>query len=1724
MRMPCAIFTKNIDGTQENCYSLYIINRKIRSIFYPAAGQVLRKRRKDMRRGKSGKRIGFHILSILALVLAFCLPVSAGVQEGKGEYEIYPTPQNVEYGTGTVTLTDKVNVTTGDAIDSYTKTRIDATLEVLGLKKNTSAVTGNTNLIVGVYNSKDAADTWGASHGVDASIYEKYDAYTLWIQGNDIVVLGKNTDAAYYGVTTLKRIFEQLEGKTVKTLTVKDYAEVEFRGFIEGYYGNPWSHEDRVDLMKFGGEIKMNQYVYAPKDDPLHNARWRDLYDEEGLKKVSELAQAGNESKCFYVYALHPFMNNAINLSDSTYDAEVAVLKAKFRQVIEAGVRQIAILEDDAAGETADRVARLLNDMNAWLHELKKEYPDLKTDILYCPTCYMATSDSKLNAINKKVTKEIHFVMTGGKIWGEVSSSFADNFYKGLANDGTGRYPYMWVNWPCNDNTKTSQIMGGHNYILHTGVDGKKYEGVILNPIQESESSKVAIFTAADFCWQTWDAASEGDQAWEDAFKYIDHMTAIESKESQALKETAKHMITQGPSQTTAGKQTQFDESVELSPKITAFRQKMNAGTLTEEDTAEMRTELQKIADAAEYYLESGTNRRMASQMIPFLGCLHDVTQAGAYLMDSISEMVSDNKGDLWGGYAEAQALYEKSQTYGFAYYGQGTIYAEAGRKYITPFVADVLKYVAEEVKEVVNPEAAPLTKYTGTYSRTSGWKVYQGTEENMTDGDDATSVWYQTVNNASAAGDYIQLDLGTERQVGRVRVLVGQSGNSEDKWVKYHLKYSVDGKTWTDKDSFTGAGSGMDTYEVNLKGASARYLRVENDQAISKWVKFSEFSAYSPAEGVPEGKMDYTNIENADWDVEYGEASSRVAPKTGAVLQPGEYIGLKLSRIRAVNGITVTGTGTEKLTLEKSMNQSEWMTKDEAGAARYIRLMNKTDAAVNFDLESFVVTSDEIPPMDLEATTIGGENNGEDARLLKTTRNWMDGNLSTKAKYCSFPAKDGYVTYDLGQEITLRSVKIYVLDTAIDYPRDAILQASMDNQNWTDLITIGDGVENTGDANTKPVENDCGYKHDTVDVAYAYVENPDIDNLKARYLRLYFTAPYNSRWVELNEIQINGGEYIPMINDPTFETDAALQRGYEPQNLNDGDLTTAFRPVMADGQKGSLIYNLSDEKAIGRLNILQSGSTISNATVSVRTDADTWVSLGVLDRSFSAFYTKNLEHVYAVKLEWENVTPILYEIITLENPGDVLEKNLADAEKDMNAAEAEVTAAESAVNEIKERVATAVSKVNTAANEEEKLKAEVELQKLYAEQSKAEAVVAGKKVVAAKASAAYAKVEARNLRIQATNADTEEEKNRLEAEAAEKEDVVLDKLTEAEGHQSVADEKEKEQSSYEQAAAAKQAELEKLQAEAEVTAAENAVEDAKKLVTAAVSKVNAAANEEEKLKAEVELQKAYAEQSKAEAVVAEKKAIAARAAAAFAKIEARNLRIQAANADTEEEKDRLEAEAVKKDGVASDKLIEADGYQSVVDAKKKEQASYEQAAAAKQEELEKLQAKPNPDSKPNPDTKPNPTPQPPSTSQPPITNFNYKNVKYKVLDSAKKTVAAVGVTTKKVKSVTVYKTVKKDGTTWKVVEIGAKAFKGCKKLTKVTIGANVTKIGKQAFANCPNLKNVNMKKAAKITSFGKKAFSKINAKAKITVPAKKRAKYKKLLKKAGVPKKAVIK
>jgi len=137
------------------------------------------------------------------------------------------------------------------------------------------------------------------------------------------------------------------------------------------------------------------------------------------------------------------------------------------------------------------------------------------------------------------------------------------------------------------------------------------------------------------------------------------------------------------------------------------------------------------------------------------------------------------------------------------------------------------------------------------------------------------------------------------------------------------------------------------------------------------------------------------------------------------------------------------------------------------------------------------------------------------------------------------------------------------------------------------------------------------------------------------------------------------------------------------------------------------------------------------------------------------------------------------------------------------------------------------------------------------------------------------------------------------------------------------------------------------------------------------------------------------------------------------------------------------------------------------------------------------------------------------------------------------------GNTDKDAEAVTVAETVKIGNKSYKVTTIADNAFSGNKKLTKITIGNNITKIGSKAFYKCTNLKSVvigkkvqsigksafaGCKKLSKVTvkstvfkTVGKSAFKGIRKNAKILLPKKKFKAYKKLISKSK-PSKVIYK
>ena len=492
---------------------------------------------------KKGNKLIEFVSKIMAFVMAVTLLSSLPVQnvlaneskETKGEeYEIYPIPQSIKYDNGTVTLGTDANVVFEEGIDEATKNRLLEVLSIKGInhEESNEIKEDKTNFLIGINNSEGVVDKYFTDNNlVNDSHFENHDAHVVSVKGNVIAVLGKNTDSAFYGITSLKAIFNQLEGNELKELLIEDYSDGQWRGFIEGYYGIPWSNENRKDLMKFGGDFKMNSYIFAPKDDQYHSLKWREPYPAEKLAEIKEMVDVGIATKNKFIWTIHPFLKDGMNFgSEESYKADLEKIIAKFEQLYSVGVRQFGVLADDAEGEANNQV-KLMEDLEKWRLQKGDVY-----EFIFVPKVY--TKESAGGDVNNEYLKTIgtmpetiDIMWTGDVILGYVTQETFEFF-----EEAVGRQAFMWLNWPVNDINNKRLLMGKGEMLDPTVTN---FKGIVTNPMQEAQASKVALFAIADYGWNRADF--DMDKSWKDSFKYI------EPDASEELYTFAKHMSDPAP-------------------------------------------------------------------------------------------------------------------------------------------------------------------------------------------------------------------------------------------------------------------------------------------------------------------------------------------------------------------------------------------------------------------------------------------------------------------------------------------------------------------------------------------------------------------------------------------------------------------------------------------------------------------------------------------------------------------------------------------------------------------------------------------------------------------------------------------------------------------------------------------------------------------------------------------------------------------------------------------------------------------------------------------------------------------------------------------------------------------------------------------------------------------------------------------------------------------------
>mgnify|MGYP003277172618 FL=1 len=738
------------------------------------------------------------------------LPTIPVVPDEEKDSLVYPVPQETTYlSEEGMELVGDVNVVIHGEQEEATVDKLEEILKENDIKYNISdeVVSDKANIII--TSDKDHCDNCVESELLENEALDNKEGYVIKTSNDEnekgnISIVASDSDGAYYAVLTLGQILEKSENNKFAEVVIGDYPEIEFRGFIEGFYGTPWSHEERMSLMKDCSEYKMNTYIYAPKDDPYHRSNWKDLYPEEEAKQIAELAQAGAENNVNFCWTIHP--GATLQFTEADFDA----LIAKYEQLYDLGVRQFGVLFDDTDDWTNGKKQA------EWINRIDTEFVKAKGDVapmIVISARYNSAWGPSMNNYFKPFMQTLHsdiqVMWTGHATMSNISK---DVMEWPKTQTGVDKDLAVWWNYPVNDYCDSRLLMAPlHN--LNTDLDN--VSGFFSNPMNQAEASKVALYSIADYTWNT------------DSFDYMSSWeTAIEKLVPEIKEEFMRFASNTSYLKDDGGASGTFeyDESWYLSDKITALKSAIANNKSIVDIANELLNEFSIILSDYEAITNNINNEALLSEIEPFLGAYKALGESGVAAMKSLIA-AEEGKIETWldNNNLATEKLNEMNNFTVDRMEDSGTVqYAVAvGEKRLKPLINDVITASSNIMSKVMFKEIDPEV----ITSLNKELNIEVSLESGVYSINDITAL-------ELAKNDYIGIALPKAIKLAEINI------NASD-YEGLSLEYSLNGIEWSEAETTISDGV-MKTNE----SIAATYIRLVNKSNNTKNIDINSFKA----------------------------------------------------------------------------------------------------------------------------------------------------------------------------------------------------------------------------------------------------------------------------------------------------------------------------------------------------------------------------------------------------------------------------------------------------------------------------------------------------------------------------------------------------------------------------------------------------------------------------------------------------------------------------------------------------------------------------------------------------------------------------------------------------------------------------------------------------------------------------------------------------------------
>ncbi|MFE9868872.1 beta-N-acetylglucosaminidase domain-containing protein [Streptomyces sp. NPDC005506] len=606
---------------------------------------------------------------------------------------VWPRPQTIKASGTAVPLSTEVTLVAGAHADPYA---VDAARQVLrdaGVRTVYEALPGRGPVIrLGGEGAQHALRTLRAPERADLPS-GGYRIAVGTVAGRSTVALdGVGDDGLFHAVQTLRQL---VRNGSVAGVSVRDWPGTAVRGMTEGFYGQPWTREERLAQMDFMGRTKQNRYLYAAGDDPYRQARWRDPYPAERRADFRALAERARARHVTLGWAVAP--GQAMCMSS---DGDVKALTRKIDAMWALGVRVFQLQFQDVSysewhcgndaatfgngPEAAARAqARVASEV---ARHLAQRHPGSEPLSVMPTEFYQDGATDYRTALAKELDDRVQIAWTGV---GVVPRTITGRELAGAR--ATFRHPLVTMdNYPVNDYAQDRIFLGPY-----TGRDPAVAMGsaaLLANAMEQPSASRIPLFTAADFAWNPKGYLPQ--ESWQAA---IDDLAGDDAGAREALRALARNSATS----VLGG-----DESAYLQPLLAAFwKSRTTTNATAQADAArDLRTAF-TVMRGAPQRLKGPADGRLDDEVRPWTQQLARYGRAGELAVDLLQAQARGDGAAAWKASLALEPLQKATGASG----------ATVGKGVLDPFLDRVRKEA--DAWTGADRDAGTVTEAPGSYT-----------------------------------------------------------------------------------------------------------------------------------------------------------------------------------------------------------------------------------------------------------------------------------------------------------------------------------------------------------------------------------------------------------------------------------------------------------------------------------------------------------------------------------------------------------------------------------------------------------------------------------------------------------------------------------------------------------------------------------------------------------------------------------------------------------------------------------------------------------------------------------------------------------------------------------------------------------------------------------------------------------------------------------------------